>query len=455
MQEVFERTAAPYNAVCYIEATFPNGPTLRGSGVLVGPNDVLTAMHMVFQAAYGGWATSVRVIPAADIAPFDAPFGAFTDSNPTLVGRAANWDPNGDGLLTDDEAQFDIAVIGLHSRVGEAAGWMSTAQQPADFAGPFAGYPISGTGMMGEPVFAEASADYGVYDSHSTMGPGASGGPLFYTSGGEFFVAGVLSSGNSLGEVTYAALFGAGTQAWLAGVTAANDDLIGGHPQSAITGTPAADLLPGDALDNTMAAGAGDDFITGASGNDTLDGEAGADTAAYAGLRSSYLVDRTAMGLLVTDGQAMRDGTDQLVSVERLHFSDGSFAFDFDGSAAVAARIIGAVFGAGAVSARPDYAGIGLWHLDHGINIEQLVQLALDARLGEQADDAAVIQLLYTNVVGHAPAAGTAAYYAGLLESGAFSQAGLAMFAVQSDANAASIGLTGLADSGLAYEPLA
>jgi hypothetical protein len=82
-----------------------------------------------------------------------------------------------------------------------------------------------------------------------------------------------------------------------------------------------------------------------------------------------------------------------------------------------------------------------------------LVQLALDARLGTNASDAAVVDLLYGNVVGAPPSSETADYYLGLLASGQATQAGLGVFAADSSVNAAHIGLIGLAATGLAYDP--
>lgn len=456
LQEVTHRTTAPYSAVCYIEASFSNGPTLRGSGVVIGANDVLTALHLVYQADFGGWATSVRVIPAADTFPYSAPFGEFFDDEPSIDGRAANWDLNDDGLLTDDEAQGDLAVIGLHSRIGDAAGWLPTAQHSADFEGGVAGYPIAGTGMMAEVVFADASAQYGVYDTESSLGPGASGGPLLYFADGQFFVAGVLSSGNLLSlETTYAAVFGEGTASWLAGVTAANDVLIGANPQTAITGTEGADLLVGNALDNVVVAAGGDDSITGAAGNDLIDGGAGLDVAVYAGPFSGYVLSLADTGFAIADGEAGRDGTDNLMAIERLRFADAGVALDVDGNAGTAARIIGAVFGAPAVDARADYAGIGLWHLDRGMSYEALVQLALDAQLGVDAENDAVVELLYLNVLGATPSSDAAAYYVGLLDSGQYTQAGLGVFAAESEPAGNNVDLAGLASTGMFYLPVA
>ena len=39
--------AYPYSAIVSISVTFPDGTGSNGSGVMVGPNDVLTAAHVI------------------------------------------------------------------------------------------------------------------------------------------------------------------------------------------------------------------------------------------------------------------------------------------------------------------------------------------------------------------------------------------------------------------------
>ena len=53
MYEVTSR-AAPYSSVVYLESIFPDGSRYRGSGSVVGNNDILTAQHMVYSAENGG-----------------------------------------------------------------------------------------------------------------------------------------------------------------------------------------------------------------------------------------------------------------------------------------------------------------------------------------------------------------------------------------------------------------
>ena len=43
----------PYSAVVYVVSTFAHGSVTSGSGVMVGPNDVLTASHMLYDDTRG------------------------------------------------------------------------------------------------------------------------------------------------------------------------------------------------------------------------------------------------------------------------------------------------------------------------------------------------------------------------------------------------------------------
>lgn len=432
MFEITTRTELPYSAVSYITVTFSDGFSSRGSGAVVGVNDVLTALHVVYQPLHGGWARSVSVIPGADTYPvLSAPFGSYSNVG-TLDGRVATWDGNGDSLLSDAESQWDLALIGLASRIGDATGWLSLWTSAQDVSGTVAGYPARGTGLMADTAIAVASPVYGVYNVAASLGPGASGGPLLFTTDGRTSVAGVLSAGDAaLTETSYAALFGPGTLDWLQAAMAANDRLLA-SAQTAITGT------------------AGADTLSGTSANDSIDGGGGIDTVRFSGARASYSLAISPAAVTVTDTIAGRDGTDTLTHVERLRFSDIGLAVDLDGNAGTVAKVIGAVFGAPAV-ANTSYVAIGLGLLDGAMAEATLMQFALAARLGPNATDAAVINLLYGNVVGSAPSATQRAAFQQMLDSGFLSQVTLGVAAAESSLNAANVNLVGLAATGLAY----
>jgi Ca2+-binding RTX toxin-like protein len=75
---------------------------------------------------------------------------------------------------------------------------------------------------------------------------------------------------------------------------------------------------------DVLSGGAGNDTLRGGAGNDSIDGGSGTDTARFTGLKSEYTVTlNQGTGVItVTDNTAGRDGTDTLVNVEKLKFSD-------------------------------------------------------------------------------------------------------------------------------------
>lgn len=214
----------------------------------------------------------------------------------------------------------------------------------------------------------------------------------------------------------------------------------------------------GVTIENAIG-GAGNDTLTGndagnrlqgGAGNDLLEGGAGIDTAVYAGPRAGYTVSAAGAGLAVAD-RAGSEGSDTLAGIERLRFADVGLAFDLGGNAGTVARTLGAVFGAGAVG-NAGYAGIGLACADLGWTPLQLMQLALDARLGAAAaEPQAVVNLLYANLVGVAPGAEQAAPFVAMLQSGVHTAASLGLVAAETGLNLANIGFSGLVQSGLAF----
>lgn len=216
-------------------------------------------------------------------------------------------------------------------------------------------------------------------------------------------------------------------------------------------GTAAADTLVGTAFADVLEGGAGRDLLTGAGGADRLDGGPDLDAAVYSLARSQYRLDGSGSSRTL---QALSgsEGRDELLQVERLHFADQRLALDLDGSAGLTARLLGAVFGPAAV-ANPAWAGIGLAALDAGTTPLALAGLAVGARLGSSPSSAAVVNLLYGNVVGVAPPAADLAHFTALLDNGSFTAASLALMAAELDLTAQRIDLVGLQASGLAYLP--
>ena len=455
MFEVPDTHALPYSAISYIVTQWPNGSATRASGVVVGVNDVLTALHAVYDTSRGGWAAEVTIYPGADTVPFlSTPFGSYGTVG-SIVGRAVNWDLDGDGLLTAQESQGDLALLGLSTRIGNATGWLPITDMPGDFTGVMAGYPARGTGLMAEDVFANAQGPVGVYDVMSGLGPGASGGPLLYTQGGVTSVVGVLSAGD-VGETTstYAGLFGAGTWDWLNNAIAANDVLIGLPPGSAPANSP--NIYLGTASADSYLGSSGRDSFMGMGGNDTFDGSDGIDTAVFSGTQSTHTITQLQNGeLVVSDKFAGRDGVDTLLNVERLRFDDVTVAFDVNGHAGEAYRLYQAAF-----DRVPDLGGLGFQtnELDTHLSLAQvaanfIASPEFQSKYGTSLADSAFVSLLYAHVLHRTPQQFEVDYHVNNELHAGYSRADVLTFFSESPENQANV--IGQISGGIVFVPVA
>ncbi len=198
----------------------------------------------------------------------------------------------------------------------------------------------------------------------------------------------------------------------------------------------------------TLTGSAVNDVLSAVSGALAVNGLGGIDIVALPQARAAYAVTSTADGwrALANDGSS----NTTLTQVERLAFADVKLALDLNGNAGTVAKILGAVFGPVSVG-NQIYAGIGLQLMDGGMGYEALMQLAIDAALGAGASNAAVVNLLYTNVVGVAPGQTDLAYFVGLLDRHEFTPATLGVLAADHVLNIEHINLVGLTTTGLAY----
>jgi serralysin len=208
------------------------------------------------------------------------------------------------------------------------------------------------------------------------------------------------------------------------------------------------DILIGNDVNNTLKGG---------GGNDTLNGGAGIDTAIYSGLASNFTWSITTSGFSVTD-RTNAEGIDQLTSIERLQFANEHVALDLNGNAGTVAKILGAVFGTTYVQ-NPTYVGIGLKYADAGASETSLMQMALGALPGGTPANQQLVDLLWTNVIGSAPAPGQDSSFVQGLQNGTYTPTSLAVMAAETTQNAGHIApleivtLAGVASLGLVYTP--
>lgn len=182
------------------------------------------------------------------------------------------------------------------------------------------------------------------------------------------------------------------------------------------------------------------DVLQGLEGDDMLNGGAGVDTAVYGGSRSGYGVIRTDTTITVSGGT---EGTDTLVDIERLKFSDGGLAFDINGNAGQVYRLYQAAFDRTA-----DVAGLSDWirGMDGGMTLNRVASWFLRSvefqeKYGAHPTDDAFITLLYENVLNRAPDDGGKGYWMDELGRGATREMALIGFSESAENQAAVIGV--------------
>ena len=190
-------------------------------------------------------------------------------------------------------------------------------------------------------------------------------------------------------------------------------------------------------------------YFFGSAGSDKVTGTSFVDVVKQTSTISSNQLTKLSDGSWQVQNKISPSNSDNLVNVERIEFSDISVALDVSGPAGQVAKILGSVFGQSYVS-NTEFAGIGFAYLDGGMSYLDLCGLAAGAA-GLSSPDLLVTTLL-KNTTGTEPTALSKSSYLQLISNGA-SYASVVQQVADSSANAQSIKLTDLANTGLAYTP--
>ena len=212
--------------------------------------------------------------------------------------------------------------------------------------------------------------------------------------------------------------------------------------------------------------GGNDSFYGNGSGkyDDIFYGNTGIDTSFYQGKYANYTVAAGKVwneytqkvdlsGFTVTDKTGL-DGRQQLNNVERLQFTDGTLAVDFNrgDSGYKAVMMIGAAFGKQKIG---EYFAPAVKLFDQGMSTDAVAKLVIDLKLIENAigsnSNPAFVDAVYKNVVGVLPDTLSKALYTNYLDTGAMSKAQLLALAAGVDLLENQINLTGLQSSGVFY----
>jgi V8-like Glu-specific endopeptidase len=180
-------TDPPYDGIVYISDEI-NGQYYQASGVLISPDEVLTASHVVYTQ---GDASPV----ATNIEVFDGYGGGLFDTQ-NSTGTVAHYnmidDANDEVSVTATEQ--DYAIIHLATPFTGATLFSLMSGYPGGTV-TTSGYPANADGEQIAYTGAVAPyVGYSVFDG-TALGPGSSGGPVWLTNGdGEPTVVGLVSS---------------------------------------------------------------------------------------------------------------------------------------------------------------------------------------------------------------------------------------------------------------------
>lgn len=397
----------PGAAIVFIVATWGDR-SFSGTGVLVGRNDILTSAHVIYDWSLGGVADNIELYPSYN--PADIQHQSFSYE---FVQYFPGFDPDGDGRVFPGDfnagtfagSELDIALISTRAPLGDTYGWFGIDY---DFSG-------GSVGVIGHPavydrrmMFDSGTAyndpidEYFALDSNLEVNPGNSGGPIYYDYGDGPYAVGLVSTRIAATEI-------GAHRYWLDDALIDNDRLISDYAGHVVSGGSSNDRF-GLFAERGFYTSVGDDTVLAGGGLDVVE---------YSGPRSDFTVIRNSSALSVVDRTGY-EGQDTLYDVERLDFSDGILAFDFDGNAGQAYRVYQAAF-----DRVPDTAGLKYWIdlLDGGgslLNVaagfvrsnEFVSVYGLDPSAGS------FVEKLYQNVLGRSGETEGVEYWTGQLARG-------------------------------------
>ncbi|WP_159722312.1 trypsin-like serine protease [Enterococcus sp. CSURQ0835] len=116
-REITNTSTFPYSSIVQINSFFSNNSSAGGTGVLIAPDTVLTAAHVVYDIEnQAKWATNVDVYPGRNKSV--APFGEASKVRLAVSSGFTTAKKYDEGL------PYDIAMIRLNKPIGLQSGWM-------------------------------------------------------------------------------------------------------------------------------------------------------------------------------------------------------------------------------------------------------------------------------------------------------------------------------------------
>jgi V8-like Glu-specific endopeptidase len=293
---------APFNGVVYVTDTI-GGEDFQGSGVLIAPNLVLTAAHVVYEAGVGS-ATNIMVSPGYDqgVAPFGSAY-ALTDNYNTVAdyGDEETLRTSQDdfaliklGTSFDGPTIFDVGS-NFPGGVAYVSGYPASAdgaqESPAQNLSLVPGYSILqglalGAGSSGGPVWTPGAHGTPTVDGLVSTADGETGYNVQLTTSAASEIEGWAAqdeaptpaltvfdtSTNTAVAASGSAYSGpvAGLENTYADITPASLNIVAATPDWFITTGSGNDAVTVTGGTNVINGGAGSNFLTGGNGTDTF-----------------------------------------------------------------------------------------------------------------------------------------------------------------------------------------
>jgi V8-like Glu-specific endopeptidase len=206
----YSASSYPYDTVVRITDTI-GGKNYQASGVLISPDEVLTASHVVYMQGVG---TASDVVVTPGYSDGSSPYGS---ANGIFIQYNAVDDAT--GFITNSQSQYDYAIITLATSF-TSVGYMGIEPNFGGGSVNITGYPASAGGAQIDSIQSVTrNPNYSLLDG-TALGDGSSGGPLWIETASGPEVVGLVSSESDSSTTGYNVLITASVlnqiQAWLA-----------------------------------------------------------------------------------------------------------------------------------------------------------------------------------------------------------------------------------------------